>query len=116
MLRAMWGTSFVLAFVMNLAAPLEPPAAVPDRTELRRLAARLKPVDLRVDLRALSASERAALRQIVAAARIMDTLCLRQVWAGNGTVLEALATDDSALGRARLATFLQNKGPWLRLD
>src|SRR5262249_45252888 len=83
---------------------------------LNRLSARLAPVDLAVDIQALPASERAALAQLIAAAKIMDTLALRQVWAGNETLLLELVRDRSPLGQARLHAFLQNKGPWLRLD
>jgi hypothetical protein len=53
---------------------------------------------------------------MIEAAKVMDTLFLRQVWAGNETVLLDLINDGSNLGRARLHAFLQNKGPWLRLD
>ena len=45
-----------------------------------------------------------------------DALFLRQVWAGNETLLLDLLRDRSALGQARLQAFLQNAGPWLRLD
>ena len=65
---------------------------------------------------ALPAGERLALARIVEAARVMDTLFLRQVWAGNESTLVALAEDDTRLGRARRQALLQNKGPWLRLD
>jgi hypothetical protein len=95
------------------AAAAEP---VPDATALRKLSARLTPVDLKVDLGALPANERAALARLVAAARVMDTLFLRQVWPGNETLLLALAADGTPLGRERLHAFLQNRGPWLRLD
>jgi hypothetical protein len=46
----------------------------------------------------------------------MDTLFLRQVWAGNETMLLNLVQDTSEIGRARLHYFLLNKGPWSRLD
>jgi hypothetical protein len=96
--------------------PAQPPAALPDAATLERLSARLAPVDLTVDLGALAPGERAALAKIVEAARLMDVLYLRQVWPGNQVLLEELAPDVSRLGRARLHAFLQNKGPWLRLD
>ena len=54
--------------------------------------------------------------ELIAAAKIMDALFLRQVWAGNETLLLDLMRDRSPLGQARLHAFLQNKGPWLRLD
>jgi hypothetical protein len=92
------------------------PAAAPDAAALNRLSARLAPVDVVVDVARLPASERAAAGKLIEAARIVDVLYLRQVWPGNQTLLLDLAADASALGRARLHAFLQNKGPWLRLD
>ena len=50
------------------------------------------------------------------AASVFDALYLRQVWAGNETMLLALLGDTSELGRARLRYFLINRGPWSRLD
>jgi hypothetical protein len=90
--------------------------ATPDAAELRKLSARLAPVDLTADLGRLPAGERAALADILRAAKIMDALFLRQVWAGNQTLLFDLARDPTPLGRERLHAFMQNKGPWLRLD
>jgi hypothetical protein len=102
------------------AAAAAPPAparpAVPDAAALRRAEARYAPVDLRVDLSALPASERAALAKLVLAARLLDAVFLRQVWAGNEAALLELSSDGSPLGRARLAAFLRNKGPWDRLE
>jgi hypothetical protein len=89
---------------------------LPDAATLARLNARLAPVDLVADVDRLPPAERAALAKIVEAAKVMDGLFLRQVWAGNETVLAELVRDNSNLGRARLHAFLQNKGPWLRLD
>ena len=48
---------------------------------------------------------------------MIDALFLRQVWAGNETMLLDLAAGRRPpLGRARLHYFLLNKGPWSRLD
>src|SRR5687768_18434717 len=93
-----------------------PVESIPDAAALKRLSARLAPVDLGADLGALAPGERRALVRIIEAARVMDGLFLRQVWSGNPGLMVALGEDDSALGRARLHAFLQNKGPWLRLD
>jgi len=92
------------------------PGGFPDAAALRRADARFAPVDLRVDLSALPASERTALARLVEAARLMDALFLRQVWAGNEALLLELTRDETPLGRARLQAFLRNKGPWSRLD
>ena len=53
--------------------------------------ARFAPADIGADLSALPDNERQALARLVEAARIMDALFLRQVWAGNEALLESLA-------------------------
>jgi len=73
-------------------------------------------VAITADLSTLPAGERQALARIVAAARHMDAIFLRQVWAGNPSLLLELLRDESPLGRARLRYFLINKGPWSELD
>ncbi len=84
--------------------------------KLQTMTARFAPVDLSADVAALPANERQALGKLVEAARIFDALYLRQVWEGNDALLIDLGQDQSDLGRARLAYFLLNKGPWSRLD
>jgi hypothetical protein len=98
------------------AAASAPSARFPGPAELRRADARYAPVELRVDLSKLPESERRALARLVEAARVMDALFLRQVWAGNEPLLVELAQDRSPLGQARLAALLRNKGPWDRLE
>jgi hypothetical protein len=90
--------------------------APPDEARLRAMTARFAPVDLGADISGLPANERAALARMIEAARIMDPLFLRQVWAGNQALLMELLGDHSALGEARRHAFILNKGPWSRLD
>ena len=104
-----------LAATLLAAAP-PAPGRFPDAAALRRADARYAPVDLRVDLAPLPPSERRALAKLVEAARLVDALFLRQVWAGNEALLVELAQDRTPLGAARLAALLRNKGPWDRLD
>ena len=59
--------------------------------ELRTMTARFAPADIGADLTALPESERRALAKLVEAARLMDSLFLRQVWAGNDAMLQDLA-------------------------
>lgn len=73
---------------------------------------RFAPVDLVVDLGKLPPNEKQALGKLVEAARLMDTLYLRQVWAGNDAMLLRLAQARSP----HLQDFLLYKGPWSRLD
>ena len=94
----------------------EGPQADPMVQELLAKTARFAPVDLTADISGLAPNERQALARLVEAARVFDALFLRQVWAGNESMLLSLLGDSSDLGRARLHYFLLNKGPWSRLD
>jgi hypothetical protein len=80
------------------------------------ITSRFAPVDIGADISTLPASERQALADLVDAARYMDALFLRQVWAGNETMLQTLARGASDTERQLLRAFLLNKGPWSRLD
>lgn len=92
------------------------PDSVPTVAELRTKTAQYAPADISADLSALPDRERRALAKLVEAAKVMDSLFLRQVWAGNDAMLQDLARRTDELGRARLHYFLINKGPWDRLD
>src|SRR5687768_13874379 len=96
-------------------APGEPQAD-PMVQQLQSMTARFAPVNLSADLSKLPPNEQQALAKLVEAARVFDALFLRQVWAGNDSMLLSLLGDTSELGRARLHYFLINKGPWSRLD
>jgi hypothetical protein len=104
-------------------------STIPGAAELRTMTARFAPVDISADVTALPDHERQALGRLIAAARVMDALFLRQVWAGNEALLLQLSHDALVAGRqgssgaeaarlaaARLHYFLINKGPWSRLD
>ena len=95
------------------------------------MTARFAPVAIQADVAALPAGEQRALARLVAAARIMDALFLRQVWPGNEALLQQLSRealdgsrqagaagppDATQLPAERLHAFLINKGPWSRLD
>src|SRR5438045_3869788 len=90
--------------------------ALPTAGQLEAMAARFAPVEIGADLRHLPTQERAALARLVEASKLIDSLYLRQVWAGNETLLLDLLADASPLGKARLHYFMINKGPWSRLD
>jgi hypothetical protein len=103
------------AFLLALTHAASSPQA-PDLAKLQAMMNRFAPVELGADISGLPPSERQALSRLLQAAWIMDGLFLRQVWAGNETMLLYLLKDDSPLGRERLEYFLLNKGPWSRLD
>jgi hypothetical protein len=89
---------------------------LPDAASIERMAARFAPTDVTADITGLPGSERTALLKLIEAAKVMDGIFLRQVWAGNETVLLDLIKDQTPLGRARLHYFMINKGPWSDLD
>jgi hypothetical protein len=88
---------------------------------LRYELSRFAPVDIRYDESILSMPEKEALGKLVEAARVMDEIFLRQVWAGNITMRDELRTAALAAGPGTLEDdlyhfFRINAGPWIRLD
>src|SRR3954447_2931535 len=120
-------TPLVLALslgVTALAVRAQDDTQMPTLAELQKMTARFVPADIGADLSSLPQTERDALARLVDAARIMDALFLRQVWAGNETMLQDLARRAASPASpraaraeaARLHYFLINKGPWDRLE
>lgn len=118
-------STFPVALAAAAGAPGGPGATPPaapasaagaSLAELQKLTARFAPVEINADVSKLPEGERAALKKLVEAARLMDALYLRQVWPGNDALLQELARAEDPLGRARLRYFLLNKGPWSMLD
>ena len=103
-----------LGCVTAQAYPQE--AKMPDLARLQNMTARFAPVEIGADLSSLPQNEKEALARLVLAGYLMDSLFLRQVWAGNEAMLLYLLKDRTALGEARLHYFQINKGPWSRLD
>src|SRR5262245_14901462 len=66
---------------------------VTETARLERMAARFAPTDIGADLSALSAAERQVLAKLVQASKVFDAVYLRQVWAGNETMLLDLIAD-----------------------
>jgi hypothetical protein len=84
--------------------------------ELASKIARFAPTTLTADTSKLTAKDRQALEKIIAAAKLLDPLFLRQVWSGNEALEKKLQADTTAAGRQRLHYFYINDGPWSRLD
>src|ERR1041384_223088 len=84
--------------------------------ELARKIARFAPTTLTADTAKLTPKDRQALSKIIAAAKLLDPLFLRQVWSGNDALEKKLQADKTAVGRQRLHYFYINDGPWSRLD
>ena len=109
----------VLAVAAGAVVAAEAPTARPGAAsvaELNAMAKRFAPVELRADTSKLSKGDRAAIQKLIEAAKIVDTLQLRQRWANNEALWAALQKDDSPLGKARQDYFWLNKGPWSIID
>ena len=76
--------------------------------ELARKIARFAPTELTADVSKLSPKDRQALDKIIAAAKLLDPLFLRQVWSGNEALEKKLQADKTAAGRQRLHYFYIN--------
>lgn len=99
------------------AAFANPASAEPaTAAQLNSMAKRFAPAELKADTAKLSKGDRAAMAKLIEAARIVDTLQLRQRWSGNAALWAALQKDNSELGRARRNAFWLNKGPWSIID
>jgi hypothetical protein len=85
-------------------------------SDLARKIARFAPTEVGADTTALGPGDREALDKIVAAAKHLDPLFLRQVWSGNPALAAKLGADSSPAGREIYHNFRINKGPWSRLD
>ena len=106
--------AFVLiAGLMSMLTAQKEPAG---DAELARKIARFAPTTLTADTSKLTAKDRQALDKIIAAAKLLDPLFLRQVWSGNDALEKKLQADKTAVGRQRLHYFYINDGPWSRLD
>ena len=84
------------------------PVADSETKKLETMAARFAPVDLTADVSKLPANERQALAKLVEAAKVIDALFLRQVWAGNETMLLDLVRDELA-ARTRAPALLPDQ-------
>jgi len=102
-----------LCATVHAAEPAAAPATV---AQLQAMAKRFAPVDLTADTSTLSAGDRVAIAKLIEAAKIVDTLQLRQRWSGNEALWAALQKDTTPLGKARRDYFWLNKGPWSIID
>src|SRR5687768_10470364 len=101
-------TMFLISFMTTTTQEGDP--------ELARKIARFAPTSLTADTSKLTPKDRQALDKIIAAAKLLDPLFLRQVWSGNEALEKKLQADKTAAGRQRLHYFYINDGPWSRLD
>jgi hypothetical protein len=77
---------------------------------------RFAPTVMTANTMRLSPNDRKALQKIIAAAKLYDSLYLRQIWSGNESLLKKLEADKTLLGQQRRHYFKINQGPWSQLD
>jgi hypothetical protein len=106
----------MVSLSMSIAANQKTSRKPAGDPELAKKIARFSPTVLTADISQLSPGDRKALTKIIAAAKLLDPLFLRQVWSGNEALKQKLEADKTAAGRQRLHYFLMNDGPWSRLD
>jgi len=97
-------------------APPKSAPTVPDLAELKAMAARFASTPIKVDASGLSARDQKALVKLVEAAKIVNTIFMRQFWSGDLAAYAKLEQDKTPLGQARLHYFWINKGPWSEID
>ncbi|MFZ0061248.1 MAG: hypothetical protein WAL47_04355 [Pyrinomonadaceae bacterium] len=106
----------IVSLAMTILSQQKPRRKPTGDPELAKKIARFSPTVLTADISQLSPGDRKALTKIIAAARLLDPLFLRQVWSGNEALKQKLEADNTAAGRQRLHYFRINNGPWSRLD
>ncbi len=92
------------------------PAQVASAEELERALAKFAPVRMAVDVSFLPASERAALNKLIAAAKLMDEIYLRQISEENPARRAAIAASDLPQKDLLLRMFDLHFGVWNSLD
>jgi hypothetical protein len=88
-------------------------------SDIEQRLAKFSPTPLQADLSAVSPEDRRVLDLLVQAARQMDEIFLRQVWAGNPEMRDKIAAWTDQDGKAAVAArefYELNFGPWDRLD
>ncbi len=108
--------SLPIILVMGLIATTFTEQKPTGDPELARKIARFAPTTLTADTSKLTPKDRQALEKIIAAAKLLDPLFLRQVWSGNEALEKKLQADTTPAGKQRLHYFYINDGPWSRLD
>ncbi len=106
----------ILLFVMACTLMSTAQESTPGVDQLKQMASRFAPTEMKVSTAGLSAGDRQALVKLVQAARIVNHIFMQQFWSGDVALYQQLQKDKSPLGQARLHYFWINKGPWSEID
>ncbi len=88
----------------------------PPQTPLAQKIARFAPTPITADVSRLTPGDREALKKLIEAAAVLDTIYLQQVWSGNLDLLRKVAADTSPEGKERFHYYMINMSPWSALD
>jgi len=89
-------TVLIMGLIATTLTGQKPAAGDP---ELARKIARFAPTTLTADTAKLTPKDRQALDKIIAAAKLLDPLFLRQVWSGNEALEKKLQAYKTPTGR-----------------
>lgn len=90
--------------------------ALPDLKKLKDIVRKFEKVELKVDLAKLPETEKKALAKLIQASDVLDTIYMKQIWAGNLALKDKLSKETSELGKARFEAFMLDKSPWSSQD
>jgi hypothetical protein len=108
-------TRLVLSCLLMFCVAVVARARQSDLT-LEKKISRFTPTTITADVSRLSAGDKKALTKLIAAARLLDSIYLRQVWDGNVALKARLEKDTSPEGKRRLQYFNIHLTPWPKID
>ncbi|MDH4070217.1 MAG: hypothetical protein OEV30_07315, partial [Ignavibacteria bacterium] len=88
----------------------------PESNGLSAKIARFAPTTLNADISHLSSGDRDALKKLIEASALMDSIYTRQIWSGNADLRRRLEADKSSAGAVLLQYFNIHMGPWAAID
>ncbi len=97
------------------AAPTAAATSQPIAADVEARLAKLARTELKADLAALSPAEQTILEHLIAAAREMDPIFLRQAWEGNPALWQEMQSWQGKQAEAARQILRINFGPWDRL-
>ncbi len=108
--------TFVMAMALMILTDCSPRTQEEESHDLAKKINRFAPTEIRADVSRLSEGDRQALRKLLEAATLMDSLYTRQIWSGNVALRAKLEADTSPRGKQILRYYNINMGPWVKID
>ena len=105
-----------LKYVVLIGIVLIAAYSLAQTINIKEKISRFAPIEIKVDTSRLTEGDKKALAKLIEAAKIMDSLYIRQVWNGNEKMLERLKSFDTPSVKELLHYFQINMGPWSIID